>query len=299
MTKDLCKVALVIPVHNRRDTTLQCLRSLARIDSTGLDVKLFIVDDGSTDDTSAAIHEAFPEVVLLTGDGSLHYAAGTNFGIKEALKWKPHFFVLMNDDAVCHDQFLQRLINTARSKPRSVVGALLLLWDEPHRVFQVDLKWNTWKGGWQHPTEMTAFDFPKEPFDVECLVGNCVLLPVEAVKECGLMDEERFPLGWGDAQYFMRMRKKGWRLILDPTALVWCEPNTYPLPLHTLPVRKMLNVLFLDKRHPANLQRQFIARWESAPQASLGLLAFVVYCVRLIWKTCRYGIQEILRRSDR
>src|SRR4051812_16275586 len=113
MNNDPCKVALVIPVHNRRETTLQCLRSLSRIDGSGLDLKIFIVDDGSRDETSDAIRHAFPDVVIIEGDGSLHYAGGTNRGISEALKWDPAYVVLMNDDAVFHEQFLQRLVHTA------------------------------------------------------------------------------------------------------------------------------------------------------------------------------------------
>src|SRR5687767_7398286 len=134
MSERLTKVALVIPVHNRRDTTLQALRSLERIDRSGLDVRIFVVDDGSTDGTSDSIRVLFPEVTLVEGDGSLHYAAGTNRGVEAALGWEPDYIVTMNDDAVFHEQFLQRLILTAQSHPRSIVGALLLLWNEPHKV---------------------------------------------------------------------------------------------------------------------------------------------------------------------
>ena len=54
------RVELVTPVHNRRDITLQCLRSLSRIDRTGLDIHITVVDDGSTDGTGDAIREQFP-----------------------------------------------------------------------------------------------------------------------------------------------------------------------------------------------------------------------------------------------
>ncbi|MGB4989617.1 MAG: glycosyltransferase, partial [Pyrinomonadaceae bacterium] len=109
MNQDLIRVAFVIPVHNRREITLQCLRSLARIDRTGLSIKIFIVDDGSTDGTSDAIREQYPDVELISGDGTLHYAGGTNRGIEAAMKWPPDYIVTMNDDAVYHDQFLQKL----------------------------------------------------------------------------------------------------------------------------------------------------------------------------------------------
>jgi GT2 family glycosyltransferase len=290
--QELIRAALVIPVHNRRETTLLALRSLSRIDRSGLEVKIFVVDDGSTDGTADAIAEKFPEVEIIYGDGNLHYAAGTNRGIEAALKWHPNYIVTMNDDAVFHDQFLRRLIDTAEKNNRSVVGSLLLLWDEPHRVFQVGQKWNALRGGWIIPEDLTAFKVASEPFEVECIVGNCVLFPIEAIRECGLMDEANFPHGWGDAQYLTRMRKAGWKLLIDPRSLVWCEPNTYPQPLHTLKLSQIIRILFRDRRHPQNLQRQWVARRESAPNMASALTAFGVYLLQLMIKSFRFGLRK-------
>jgi GT2 family glycosyltransferase len=283
------KTALVIPVYNRRETTLQGLRSLSRIDTEGLDVKIFVVDDASPDGTGDAVRENFPEVELIRGSGSLHYAGGTNRGIEAALEWDPDYIVTMNDDAVFHEKFLQRLVKTAEENPGSIVGALLLLWDEPHKVFQVGQRWKTFKGGWVIPEDLTAFNVGDRAFEVECIVGNCVLFPVRAIRENGLMDEKKFPHGWGDAQYLMRMRKAGWRLLVEPKALVWCEPNTNPPPLHTLKLKEILKILFVNRRHPLNLQRQFIARWESAPVKILALPAFFIYCLKIGLKGFKFS----------
>jgi GT2 family glycosyltransferase len=288
----LQKIEIVIPVYNRRETTLQALRSLARTDKTGLDVHIIIVDDGSTDGTGAAIRKNFPGVQVIDGDGTLHYAAGTNRGISAALERNPDFVVTMNDDAVFHDRFLQRLVKAANENPRSVVVALLLLWDEPHRVFQVGFKWETLSGGWSQPENLTVFDCPEKAFEVEGLAGNCVLFPVEAIKECGLMDEEKFPHGWGDIQYVVRMKKMGWRLLIEPKSYVWCEPNTYPKPLHQLSISETLRNLFKNRRHPLNLQRQFVARWESAPTKIQAFLAFLVYLLQLSGKTLKFSVRK-------
>jgi hypothetical protein len=238
---DLIKIAIVIPVYNRRETTLQGLRSLTSVDQTGLEVRIFIVDDGS------------------------------------------------NDDSIFHDQFLQRMVRAAQADPRSVIGALLLLWDEPHKVFQVGQVWRTMIGGWHIPQELTAFTVPPEAFEVEGLVGNCTLIPAAAIRECGLMDEKHFRHGWGDAQWFAAMRHKGWKILIEPRAYVWCEPNTYPPPLNTLTPGGVFKVLFRDRRHPLNLKRQFDARWYSAPTKLQGAAAFGVYMLRMAMKTFRLG----------
>jgi GT2 family glycosyltransferase len=290
MDAKIHKVALVAPVFNRRETTLRSLRSLSKVRTNGLEDRIFIVDDGSTDGTADAIRSLFPEVELIEGNGSLHYAAGTNRGIERALEWQPDFIVTMNDDAVFHDRFLEKLVSAAVEHPRSIVGALLLLWDQPHKVFQVGLRWNTLKGGWQIPEDLSVFTVAQRVFEVECIVGNCVLFPTEAIREVGLMDETRFPSGWGDAQWLSKMRKAGWRLLIEPNSLVWCEPNTYPQPLHTAGLKRALNVLFRDHRHPLNLRRQFEARWHSAPSHIAAATSFGVYLLSLLGKSLKYGL---------
>lgn len=294
MESEKLKVSIVIPVYNRRDTTLQGLRSLSRIDRTGIELQIIVVDDASTDGTADAVRKDFPDVTLLSGDGTLHYAAGTNRGIAFALKAGADFVVTANDDSIFHELFLQHLIKTAKENPRAVVGAMLLLWDEPHKVFQVGFEWKTPEGGWSQPHGLSVFEFPRTAFEVQGLAGNCVLIPVAAVRECGLMDEKKFPHGWGDIQYFVRMRKAGWSLLVEPRAYVWCEPNTYPKPLHQLPMRERLKILFANRRHPLNLQRQFVARWESAPSKLKAVTAFSVYLLQLGGKSARnaFGLQR-------
>lgn len=270
-----------MPVFNRRETTLQGLRSLSRIDRDGLDVRIFVVDDASPDGTAEAVCKELPEVKLIEGDGTLHYAAGTNRAIEAAMKWQPDYVAVMNDDAVFHRRFLKSLVDTANTNPRSVVGSLLLLWDEPHRVFQVDPKWETAGGGWSFPDDLSLHSISNAPFYVDALVGNCVLIPREAIEQCGDLDEKRFPFGWGDAQYFARLKKAGWRLMVDPNSLVWCEPNTNPHPLHKGGFKKQLETLLLNHRHPMNLRRQFTARWHSAPSKPAAAAAFVFYILSM------------------
>jgi GT2 family glycosyltransferase len=283
------KVGIAIPVHNRRDTTLQALGSIARADMRGLDVKVFIVDDGSTDGTAEAIARTFPGVQIVPGDGTLHYAGGTNRGMSAAIAWGADHVVMANDDAIFHEAFLQRLVQTAVSHPKSVVGALLLLWNQPHRVFQVGLRWRTWYGGWQVPEQLTAFTVPSEPWEVEVLVGNCVLVPAAAIRAHGLLDERRFPHGWGDVQYMVRLRRGGWNLLVDPRARVWCEPNTNPPPLSTRTAAEVLHIFLRNSRHPMNLRRQFVARWHSAPSRLEALAAFSVFVARMGLKAAGAG----------
>ncbi len=273
-------MAVVTPVHNRKELTLLCLRSLSRIKSEGLEVHVVIVDDGSTDGTSDAIREQFPDVDVVQGTGDLWFTEATNVGVRRALERDPKYVLMMNDDQVFDAGFLVSMVETAEKHPRSIVGSLLLLWDTPHKLFQVSPQWNTWLGGWRHWYFQTVWTIPTKPWRVPLIVGNCVLFPAKALRESGLMKSERYP-NFGDAEITPRMKKEGWELLIDPNARVFCMPNTPPPRVRSLGLRQKFNDLFVDLGKNQNLRRRFYAYWDGAPSKLEGTAAFFVFLARI------------------
>ncbi len=289
MSSDRIRVEIVAPVHNRREITLQCLRSLSRIDNAGLDVHIVIVDDGSTDGTSKAIREQFPSVEIVEGDGNLWFTEGTNAGVRAALKHDPKYVLLINDDSVFDSRFLAFLVETAETDPRSVVGPLLLLWDQPHKVFQTSPVWDTWRGGWRHWHRQTVWTVPNRPWKVDLIVGNCLLVPARAIEECGLMDSRHFP-NFGDAEYTPRLKRKGWDLLIDPRARVFCQPNTEFQRMRTLPLAKIAKALLFDLKDPHNLRWRFFSHWYTAPNRVAALAAFTSFLARMPFRASNESV---------
>jgi GT2 family glycosyltransferase len=282
-------VVAAIPVHNRRETTLAGLRSLLAADRTGIDLHVIVVDDGSTDGTGDAIRRTFPEVEVVDADGSLHYAAGTNRAIEVGLRHDPAYVLAANDDATFDHGFLVALVACAEQHPRSVVGALLTQEGRPDHAFQVGQQWSLRFGGWQVPQHLRLDALPAEPFEVECIVGNCLLVPTAAIRAAGVLDAARYPRGWGDAEWSVRLRRAGWRQLIAPRARVECEPNTYPPPLRRLGVVGVVRVLLADQRHPLNLRRQWAQFRGTAPSRLQAVAAFGVYLSRLAVKAAGVG----------
>lgn len=157
-----------------------------------------------------------------------------------------------------------------------------MLWDTPHKIFQVAPKWDLWSGGYRHWVQQTVWTIPKNAREVELIVGNCVLYPVEAIKVCGLMNEKRFP-HFGDAEYTPRMRRKGWRLLIEPRARVFCQPNNLPPRVRHLPFKKLVKTLFIDLGNIHSLRLRFLASWYGAPNRFEGTLAFPIFFIRLLF----------------
>lgn len=286
-----------MPVHNRREITLQCLRSLYRIDAAGHEVSIYIVDDGSTDGTWAAIQRDYPQVNLIKGDGNLWFTEGTNLGIREAMKADPDYVLAINDDSVFDSSFLRQMIETAETYPDSVIGPLLLLWDEPHRLFQTAPVWSVRSGGWHHWQQQTVWTVPDQPWEVDIIVGNCVLIPADAIRRCGLMDSRRFP-NFGDAEYTPRMKKAGYRLILDPRSRVFCQPNAIPQRLRHKRASQLLKELILDLKAPSNLTRAFLGNVRGGPSILQGIAASLFLFGRMALQALKRENAESISRTE-
>jgi GT2 family glycosyltransferase len=274
------KIAIVAAVRDRREITLQCLRSLDRIDKTGLVIERIIVDDGSTDGTADAVSNGFQDVHIIGGSGDLWCSGAVNLGVEHALTTGADYVLVINDDTVFDASFLQRMVATAETNPRTVVGGLLLLWDQPHRVFQIAPRWETLHGGWRHFFEQTVWTVPEEPFRVDTIVGNCTLFPAEAFREAGLFATKWLPQ-YGDAEFAPRLRKKGWQLLIQPRARVFNQPNELPPKLSEMSFPELYDVLWKHYNHPHNLRNRFMMYWLGAPTKLHGLAGFFVYLMRL------------------
>ncbi|MFK5894215.1 MAG: glycosyltransferase, partial [Pseudomonadota bacterium] len=110
MSNNIIKIAIVIPVFNRVETTLNCLRQLQEIDKNGAEFNFIIVDDGSTDGTADAVKTHFPDSIVLMGDGNLWWTGAINMGAEYALKSDFDYVLCLNDDLEFDDKFLTELL---------------------------------------------------------------------------------------------------------------------------------------------------------------------------------------------
>jgi len=255
-----------------------------------------VVDDGSTDGTADAVREKFPEVEIVHGDGSLWYTAGTNLGVKTALKHNPDYVLCINDDSIFDEKSLSNMVECAEKHPRSVVGSLLLAWDVPHKIFQVSPQWDTWSGGWKTWQEQTVWSVPQKAWEVEMIVGNCILYPVKVFDEVGLMNPKK-SAQYGDAEFTTRIRKNGWRLLIEPRARVFCQPNYAPVKILELPLRKKIDLLFLNTKNPHNLIHQLRQSLNSAPTKQQGFAAFWVFYLRWVLQKLKKDSRKTNQRE--
>src|SRR5688500_5908343 len=115
-------VSIVIPVHNRKNFTRDCLTSLKN--QTLQADEIIVVDDGSTDGTREMLQRDFPDVTTLAGNGNLFWTAAINMGIKHVLRNGSEFILTLNNDTIAAPDFVEKMMAAAIANPRSLLGAL-------------------------------------------------------------------------------------------------------------------------------------------------------------------------------
>ncbi|MFH1861581.1 MAG: glycosyltransferase family 2 protein [bacterium] len=214
------KVFVVIPVYNGIEHTVSTVRSLISLLHPGC--RVVVVDDGSTDGTSAILGSEFPDVTILRGDGNLWWSGAINLGARYALENGADYVLLLNNDVFLHPQFLEELLIGAREFPDSLIASKILFASEPWKIWCMGGKVN-WRSGRCWVVGCGQLDDHRwmEPVEADWLAGMSVLVPVEVFRRGIWVDEKAFPQYCGDSDFSMRAKLAGFQLIVWPPSRVY------------------------------------------------------------------------------
>lgn len=223
-TKDRKTLAVLLTVHNRCPQTVKCLKALYVQELLGgVQLDVYMVDDGCTDGTSETISEQFPDVNIIRGDGSLFWNRGMWTAWDVAIKNKIYdYFLWLNDDTFLVKDAIAQLIDTCDNYNNEVivVGAT-----EASNC-------NILTYGGHISTGIPQCN--GTPIEVNGFNGNIVLIPNAVYSILGNLDYY-YRHSKGDYDYALRARKAGIKMYQCGTILgvcdehehmdVWCNPE--------------------------------------------------------------------------
>ena len=213
-------VAIVIPVHNRRELTRTCLLAL-RLQSYANFITI-VVDDGSADGTWEMLASEFPEVVALRGDGTLWWTGATNRGCAWALSRDPQIdaVVTLNDDTEPAPHWLAALVARWQSDPSALVGSLVVDMQSGRTLHAEErLTWCTakYRRPWRGVPAAEVRRRAGPVLRTDLLSGNGTLIARRALCELGPFDPA-LPQYAADYEYSRRAANAGWTLLVSTDA---------------------------------------------------------------------------------
>ena len=207
----MSRVYVLVPVHNRRPTTLRFVDCLQR--QTHKNWQLVLIDDGSDDGTAAAVRQVLPGVTILQGDGSLWWAGALQLGYRWLTdgRAQPHDLVLIiNDDTTFEPDLLATGAALIGDHPRSMLHAQCR--DEGDDELLDDGIGVDWR--------RLAFRPVHASDEVDCLSTRGLLMTVEGIRRTGGFRPRWLPHYLSDYEFTLRAGRRGIRPLLDPAFFV-------------------------------------------------------------------------------
>ena len=216
------RIAVLVAVHNRCRSTINALQSVI-VDNAvlGASLEVFLLDDGSTDGTAEAVRSRFPNVTVVTGDGSLYWNRGMARVFSEACKYDFDYYLWLNDDTQLLSGALATLLGMgARAGDNIIVVGTTcdpVSGTATYGGVRIANRWHRLRYALIQPSD--------EIQEVDTMNGNCVLLPKCVVDLVGNLDVA-FTHSIGDFDYGLRARRLGVKLLVAPGFVGVCARNT-------------------------------------------------------------------------
>jgi GT2 family glycosyltransferase len=181
--------------------------------------RLIVVDSASSDGSADELARLVPDAVLLRSDENLGTAAGNNRGIAYCLEHGFDYVLLLNNDTVLTEDFLDRLVAAAGERTLAV-PKILYYYDR--RLISTHAGGFDWRRGVFRHTfhgrpDSAAASSPRE---LETASFCCALVPAAAFREVGLLDE-RFFMYYEETDWLRQARDRGYRLLYRPEAVIY------------------------------------------------------------------------------
>jgi len=217
MNKDVV-LNIYILNWNQPELTLGCVHSLLN-QSGSLDYRIFIIDNGSTDDSVKIFNQNFPNIDVLRNESNLGFQGGMNRGIQHAQAAGVEYTLLLNNDTIAHPAMLQTLLENF-PKDAALVSPGIYFYENRELLCSL--------GGDFHPILLEvlgkpdAFYYPpKEIQRYEFLPSHAWLIKTEVFDTVGLLDEIFFPIYYDDLDYCLRLKHLGYSAYLIPQAKIY------------------------------------------------------------------------------
>jgi len=217
------RLTVVVLNWNGLADTRELLGTLAGARSPeGWDVHTMVVDNGSTDGSAAALRSDFPAVEVLALAENRRFAGGNNEGVRRALAAGADAIMLLNNDTLVDAELLERLMRALDQDPAAGAAAPLIYFGAPtDRIWYAGGECRPALGLTRH-RGLRERDHGQyravEPTGY--VTGCCLLARRETWEKVGLLDEGYYIYA-EDADWSLRARAAGYRLLFVPGARVW------------------------------------------------------------------------------
>lgn len=199
----------------------------------GVTSTVFVVDNDRSEELKEKLTK-YPQAVYVESPGNVGFAAGNNLGFKKALQDETDIIVLINNDTVVpEDLVLKILASPIVEKTTGVVGGLIYFakgFEFEDKYKKDELGKVIWYAGGEYDWDnvyakhIGVNEVDKGQYDgqreTDFITGCLFITKAEVLRKVGLFDE-RYCLYFEDSDLGLRIKKAGYKLIIDSNVKLW------------------------------------------------------------------------------
>ncbi|MED3549817.1 glycosyltransferase [Cytobacillus praedii] len=200
------KTSIIILTYNKLEFTKQCIESIREYTLADT-YELIIVDNCSNDGTIEWLKEQ-SDIKVIFNKENLGFPKGCNQGIEISTGDN---ILLLNNDVIVTENWLSNLTTALYSQED--VGAVGPITNSAAYYTAISTSYNTLAE--MHDFARTINQISQEKWEERLkLIGFCMLIKKEAIDKIGYLDERFTPGNFEDDDYSIRLRKRGYKLLL-------------------------------------------------------------------------------------
>jgi GT2 family glycosyltransferase len=207
-------IVFIIPTYNRIELLKKLLLDLSILSRNApYSIRIIVVNDGSTDNTSNLIKMYYPEIIIIEGSGDWWFTKSINKGLEIALTLNTEYIFTLNDDIRFPKNFGDMLNSVLPLRKNTIIKCAEKDIYTGNYTFlggDIDLKYENSK---------YYVDLYKDTVleKLESTFGHTrgLLFPKRLIEEIGLLDI-RFKQYFGDVDFVLQAQKKGYKVIVYP-----------------------------------------------------------------------------------
>jgi protoporphyrinogen oxidase/GT2 family glycosyltransferase len=211
-------IYVVVLTYNHYEDTHECLVSVYNSENVS-DLKVVLVDNGSSDDTPQKVRQSFPQTHVIENQQNLGVPAGYNVGFQYALDAGAEYILMLNNDTILAPNMVTELLSIAHQDPHcGIVMPKILYYGTTDQV---------WSSGGRYRAFPPAILMTDERKDmaattrmIEYAPSCGLLIHRQAFERAGLFDPGYFFL-YDDWDFSERVRAHGMNIWYGANAHLW------------------------------------------------------------------------------
>lgn len=216
------RVAILILNWNGIHDTLETLESVNNLQYENAEI--FIVDNGSTDQSCDVIATTFPGIHLIASPENLGVAGGRNLGLQAILRRPEIDYVLfLDNDIRAQPTLLATLVAAAKGRPEiGILGPIVYYQDDPKRIRSdgVAIVFREVTAKSLAKNRLEKENRPEGVKQVDAINGCCMLIKRQVFDAIGHFNPAYFMVN-NETEFCYRAGRQGFHSAVVMHAALW------------------------------------------------------------------------------